>query len=97
MFGKVIDTFGTKNCAYMCECPVCKTNYTIKPNEKAETNVRITTETHGAETLLSDGVYTATVTVVDIVFHITCTQCGVAFKSISRTNSVCHTVGESDT
>ena len=43
MFGKVIETFGTEDCTYVCECPICKTNYVIKPGAKDETGVLITT------------------------------------------------------
>lgn len=94
MFGKVIETFGTEDCTYVCECPICKTNYVIKPGAKDETGVLITTRNVDTDSVTADGKYVATINKFDICFHITCNKCGGSFTSVVRASNLAHGIEE---
>lgn len=94
MFGKVIEVFGTGNVTYVCECPVCKTNYVIDPVCEDETNVRVTVDNYETRGILVDGNYLATSNTFNVNFHVTCDHCKTAFTSIVRVTNLAHGIEE---
>ncbi len=91
MYGKIIDAYGTEDCTYVCECPVCKTNYNIKPGCESDQKDCVLIETYNKDhdSLRAEGEYLLTINDMDIIFYVRCQKCGVNFKSIVQSKSVC--------
>ena len=99
MFGKVIETFGTEDRSFVCECPVCKTDHVIKVGNreapvKAGNQVFITTDIVDVDGITADGKYVATHNKVDVKFHIVCTVCKVSFTSVVRSSFLVNAITE---
>ena len=94
MYGTVVETFGTEDRSFVCECPVCKTDHVIKPGKKDPSDVLITTEVVDVDGIMADGKYVATYNKVDVSFHIKCKNCGVSFNSVVRTDFLAHAITE---